>query len=89
MPITIDVTSDFICPWCLLANRRLSQAIGRRRGQRQVRRLERAGLTRGIRGVPHFDIAGTVVTGAQSPQLLREAIAATHLNATATDGQGA
>lgn len=55
----------------------------------EVRQLEQAGLTRGIRGVPHFDIAGTVLTGAQSSQRLREAIAAAHLTATATDGQGA
>src|SRR5919199_4697216 len=27
MPLTIEITSDFICPWCLVADTRLNRAI--------------------------------------------------------------
>lgn len=27
MTITVTITSDFICPWCLIGERRLSKAI--------------------------------------------------------------
>jgi predicted DsbA family dithiol-disulfide isomerase len=43
-------------------------------GGEEVRQQEQASRARGIRGVPHFDIAGTVITGAQSSVILRGAI---------------
>jgi predicted DsbA family dithiol-disulfide isomerase len=39
-----------------------------------VRALERAARERAVQGVPHFDIAGTVVVGAQRPGVIRQAI---------------
>ena len=27
MALTIEITSDFICPWCLIAHHNLQQAI--------------------------------------------------------------
>jgi predicted DsbA family dithiol-disulfide isomerase len=30
MPLTIEITSDFICPWCLVADTRLNRAIALR-----------------------------------------------------------
>lgn len=28
MTLTVTITSDFICPWCLIGERRLAKAIG-------------------------------------------------------------
>ena len=39
-----------------------------------MRGLECAAGERGVQGVPHFDIAGTVIVGAQRPAGLRQAI---------------
>lgn len=39
-----------------------------------VRALERAAQARGVQGVPHFEIAGTAMVGAQRPEVLRQAI---------------
>jgi len=43
-------------------------------GAESVRKPERAARERGVQGVPHFDIAGTVIVGAQRPAVLRQAI---------------
>jgi predicted DsbA family dithiol-disulfide isomerase len=43
-------------------------------GVESVRSLERTSLERAIRGVPRFDIAGTVIVGAQRPSAIRQAI---------------
>ncbi len=43
-------------------------------GTDEVRQQEQVSRERGIRGVPHFDIAGTVISGAQSAEILRNAI---------------
>jgi predicted DsbA family dithiol-disulfide isomerase len=37
MPLTIDVISDVICPWCYVGKRRMEQAIAARGGQHDVR----------------------------------------------------
>jgi predicted DsbA family dithiol-disulfide isomerase len=43
-------------------------------GVESVRALERAARERAVQGVPHFDIAGTVVIGAQRADIIRRAI---------------
>jgi predicted DsbA family dithiol-disulfide isomerase len=43
-------------------------------GVESVRVLERAAREKGIQGVPHFDIGGTVIVGAQSAGAIRYAI---------------
>ena len=43
-------------------------------GAESVRALERAARERAVQGVPHFDIAGTVVIGAQRADVIRRAI---------------
>lgn len=47
-------------------------------GDRAVRELEDLSYSAGVKGVPHFDIEGTVLTGAQSPTVLRQAIVDAH-----------
>jgi predicted DsbA family dithiol-disulfide isomerase len=43
-------------------------------GVESVRALEREARQRAVQGVPHFDIAGTVIVGAQRAGVLRQAI---------------
>jgi len=43
-------------------------------GVESVRVLERAARQKGIQGVPHFDIGGTVIVGAQPAGVIRRAI---------------
>ncbi|MGQ0446622.1 MAG: DsbA family oxidoreductase [Beijerinckiaceae bacterium] len=43
-------------------------------GAESVCALERAARGRGVQGVPHFDIDGTAMVGAQRPDVLRRAI---------------
>lgn len=43
-------------------------------GAESVRVLERPAREKGIRGVPHFDIGGTVIVGAQPAGATRQAI---------------
>ena len=43
-------------------------------GVESVRALERAARKRAVQGVPHFDIGGTVVIGAQRADIIRRAI---------------
>jgi predicted DsbA family dithiol-disulfide isomerase len=43
------------------------------KGAESVRALERAARKRAVQGVPHFDIAGTVVIGAQRADVIRRA----------------
>ena len=37
MTISVDVTSDVICPWCFIGKRRLEQAVAACRGEHDVR----------------------------------------------------
>src|SRR6266851_2374002 len=37
MTLTVDVTSDVICPWCFIGKRRLEKAVAALRGQQDVR----------------------------------------------------
>ena len=37
MSLTVDVTSDVICPWCYVGKRRLGKAIAALDGKQQVR----------------------------------------------------
>ena len=37
MTLSVDITSDVICPWCYIGKRRLEKAIAARRGQSDVR----------------------------------------------------
>ena len=39
MTLTIEITSDFICPWCLVADTRLSQAIEQLKTPVEIRRI--------------------------------------------------
>ena len=48
-------------------------------GAPEVRSLIDGAPARGVAGVPHFDIDGSVVTGAQRPETLRHAILAAQL----------
>src|SRR5438105_4012027 len=41
MPLTIEIDSDVICPWCYIGKRRLEAALGRLDGRREVRVLWR------------------------------------------------
>lgn len=43
-------------------------------GADEVRQLEALAHAQGVSGVPHFNIAGSVMTGAQSPNVLRRAL---------------
>jgi predicted DsbA family dithiol-disulfide isomerase len=43
-------------------------------GAKNVRALERAARERAVQGVPHFDIAGTQIVGAQRASVIRQAI---------------
>lgn len=47
-------------------------------GAGAVRALEASSRESGVRGVPHFDIEGTVVTGAQRAETLRRALLDAH-----------
>ncbi len=47
-------------------------------GARDVRALEASAVGAGIQGVPHFDIEGTIIGGAQSAETLRRALVAAH-----------
>ena len=47
-------------------------------GIEAVRALEASSYKDGVQGVPHFDIEGTIVTGAQSPESLRRALFDAH-----------
>ena len=47
-------------------------------GAGAVRALEASSRDTGIEGVPHFSIEGTIVTGAQRPKILRQAIIDAH-----------
>lgn len=39
MTLTIEITSDFICPWCLVADRRLNQAIAQLKTPIEIQRI--------------------------------------------------
>lgn len=39
MPLTIAITSDFICPWCLVAETRLNQAIERLNSSVEIQQI--------------------------------------------------
>jgi len=43
-----------------------------------VQALTRDARTQGIHGVPHFDIEGFAVSGAQSPEVLRQVLMEVH-----------
>ena len=47
-------------------------------GAEAVQALEASSREAGVQGVPHFDIEGTVVAGAQRPKVLRQAIIDAH-----------
>ncbi|AOY94679.1 hypothetical protein BKK79_22510 [Cupriavidus sp. USMAA2-4] len=66
MTLNITITSDFICPWCLIGEHRLDT--------REVRDAERAVQGGGVRSVPQFDIDGEIVSGAQSVAVFEAAL---------------
>lgn len=39
MKLTIEITSDFICPWCLVAETRLNQAIAQLKPEIEIQRV--------------------------------------------------
>ncbi len=39
MTLTIEITSDFICPWCLVVDKRLNQAIEQLKAPVKIQRL--------------------------------------------------
>ncbi|BAZ13142.1 putatively similar to frnE protein [Calothrix sp. NIES-4071] len=39
MTLTIEITSDFICPWCLVVDKRLNQAIKQLKAPIQIERI--------------------------------------------------
>ena len=39
MTLTIAITSDFICPWCLVAETRLNQAIEQLHSPVEIQRI--------------------------------------------------
>lgn len=39
MPLTIEITSDFICPWCLVADIRLNRAIAQLETSVEIQRI--------------------------------------------------
>ncbi|MEM1256690.1 MAG: DsbA family protein, partial [Cyanobacteria bacterium P01_H01_bin.21] len=39
MTLTIAITSDFICPWCLVAETRLNQAIAQLDSEIEIQRV--------------------------------------------------
>jgi predicted DsbA family dithiol-disulfide isomerase len=39
MPLTIEITSDFICPWCLVADTRLNRAIAKLETSVEIERI--------------------------------------------------
>jgi predicted DsbA family dithiol-disulfide isomerase len=39
MTLTIEITSDFICPWCLVVDRRLNQAIAQLETPIEIQRI--------------------------------------------------
>ena len=41
MTLTIEITSDFICPWCLVADKRLNQAIAQLNPAINIQRIWR------------------------------------------------
>ncbi len=47
-------------------------------GVEAVRALKASSRAAGVQGVPHFDIEGTIITGAQRPRVLRQAIIESH-----------
>lgn len=51
-------------------------------GADAVRALEASSREAGVQGVPHFDIDGTIVTGAQRAPILRQAIIDAHARGT-------
>lgn len=50
--------------------------LSRDGGLHEVETLEQVAAMRGVRSVPHIEIAGTIVNGAQSVEVLRDAILA-------------
>ncbi len=61
-----------------LDRERVRAFLASNEGETEVRALIDGALSRGVAGVPHFDIGGSVVTGAQRPETLRHAILAVH-----------
>ena len=59
-----------------LDRERVRAFLASNEGEVEVRALIDGALARGVAGVPHFDIDGSVVTGAQRPETLRHAILA-------------
>ena len=59
-----------------LDRERVSAFLASNEGEVEVRTLIDGALARSVAGVPHFDIDGSVVTGAQRPETLRHAILA-------------
>lgn len=51
-------------------------------GTASVRSLEASSQAKAVQGVPHFDIEGIIVTGAQRPEKLRQAILDAHTRKT-------
>jgi predicted DsbA family dithiol-disulfide isomerase len=39
MTLTIEITSDFICPWCWVADARLNQAIAQLKPSVEIKRI--------------------------------------------------
>ena len=57
---------------------RVRRFLDNQDGAEAVRILEASAYASGVQGVPHFDIEGTVVAGAQRPEILRRALVDAH-----------
>ncbi len=84
MTLTIEITSDFICPWCLVAQKRLKVAIAQLNPSVNIERfwypfelnpdMPEMGmeLSRGIRSVPSIRIGNAILSGAHERFYLKQ-----------------
>lgn len=54
------------------------QFLQSEQGAREVRALEDSAYQAGVQGVPHFDIEGTIIRGAQNAEILQQVLVAAH-----------
>jgi predicted DsbA family dithiol-disulfide isomerase len=84
-PITVDVWSDLVCPWCYIGKRRLSRALEQEpAGSVEVRwhafQLQPDIPVEGVEAETYFNgkFGGperVAVSGAQAPDILRQLLA--------------
>ena len=76
MTLTIKITSDFICPWCLVAETRLNKAIERLDINAESERIwyPYELNSRGIRSVPTIEIGKEIIVGGQPIEVFLAAL---------------